>query len=217
MPKYMDSALVVFTRYPEEGKVKTKLALHIGERSAAEFCRCILSDLIEKHRSHSYDIVLAYTPEEKGEALKSEYQADMYLAQEGKNFGERAMNMYKAVLKKYKKVVAIGSDVPDLDPTQVHKAFMALDAVDVVIGPAHDGSYYLVGMRKPIDIFSMVKGYYPEILRDTLKLLAEKGYSYALLEKKTDIDDIDTFRKLQASLKREQAPLTFDLLKKIKA
>ena len=213
----MDSALVVFTRYPEEGKVKTKLALHIGGKSAAEFCRCILSDLIEKHRSHSYDIALAYTPEEKGEALKKEYQADMYLAQEGKNFGERAMNMYKAMLKKYKKVVAIGSDVPDLDPTQVHKAFMALDAVDVVIGPAYDGSYYLVGMRKPIDIFSMVKGYYPEILRDTLKLLAEKGYSYALLEKKTDIDDIYTFRKLQSSLKREQAPLTFDLLKKIKA
>ena len=165
----------------------------------------------------SYAWVEYFIGSKKGEALKKEYHADMYLAQEGKNFGERAMNMYKAMLKKYKKVVAIGSDVPDLDPTQVHKAFMALDAVDVVIGPAYDGSYYLVGMRKPIDIFSMVKGYYPEILRDTLKLLAEKGYSYALLEKKTDIDDIYTFRKLQSSLKREQAPLTFDLLKKIKA
>ncbi len=207
---------MIFTRYPEEGKVKTKLALHIGEKNAAEFCRCMLTDLIEKHRSHSYDIVIAYTPKEKEEEIKKEYQANVYAPQEGKDFGERAMNLYKNLLKKYKKVVAIGSDVPDLDPTQAHKAFMALDAVDVVIGPARDGSYYLVGMRSPIDIFSSVKGYYPEILRDTLKLLSEKGYSYALLEKKTDIDDIETFGKLQSTLKREQAPLTFDFLKKIK-
>ncbi|MDO8556470.1 MAG: TIGR04282 family arsenosugar biosynthesis glycosyltransferase [Nanoarchaeota archaeon] len=212
----MDSALVIFTRYPEEGKVKTKLALHIGEKHATEFCRCMLQDLITKHQSHSYDIILAFTPPEKAEAFKQEYAAKHYVEQKGKNFGERAMNLFSSLLKKYKKVVAIGSDVPDLEPTQVHKAFMALDAVDMVIGPALDGSYYLVGMRRPIDIFKMVKHYYPEILQDTMKLINKQGYTYALLEKKSDIDDIETLRKLKARLKKEQAPLTYNLLKKVK-
>ncbi|HLD12577.1 MAG TPA: TIGR04282 family arsenosugar biosynthesis glycosyltransferase [Candidatus Nanoarchaeia archaeon] len=213
----MDSALVIFTRYPEEGKVKTKLALHIGEKHAAEFCRCMLHDLLNKHKSHSYDTIVAFTPREKGSVIKSEYpSASIYMEQVGNNFGERAMHLFRSLLKKYKKVVAIGSDVPDLDPLQVHKAFMALDAVDMVIGPALDGSYYLVGMRRPIDIFSMVAGYYPEILRDTMRLIDRQGYTYALLEKKTDIDDIDTFRSLKRRLKKEQAPLTYQLLKKIK-
>ncbi|MDO8628444.1 MAG: TIGR04282 family arsenosugar biosynthesis glycosyltransferase [Nanoarchaeota archaeon] len=212
----MDSALVIFTRYPEEGKVKTKLALHIGEKHATEFCRCMLHDLLQKHQSHSYDTIVAFTPSDKAAAMRAEYPAKLYVDQVGKNFGERAMNLFKSLLKKYKKVVAIGSDVPDLDPLQVHKAFMALDAVDMVIGPALDGSYYLVGMRKPIDIFSMVKGYYPEILRDTMKLIDQHGDTYALLEKKSDVDDIDSLRVLKRRLKKEQAPLTYQLLKKIK-
>ena len=208
--------MVIFTRYPEEGKVKTKLALHIGEKNATNFCRCMLNDLLSKHKSHSYDLIVAFTPADKAAAMKAEYPVDNYIDQVGKNFGERAMNLFKQLLKKYKKVVAIGSDVPDLEPTQVHKAFMALDAVDMVIGPALDGSYYLVGMRRPIDIFKMVKHYYPEILQDTMKLINKQGYTYALLEKKTDIDDIETFRRLKVRLKKEQAPLTYTLLKKIK-
>lgn len=212
----MDSALVVFAKYPEAGNVKTKLALHIGEKNSAAFCKAMIKDLIKKHKSHKYDLIIAYSPKDKEKQFKKDYKADLYIPQIGENFGKRAMNAFKKLLKKYKKVVAVASDVPDLEPKQVHKAFMSLENVDVVVGPAADGSYYLVGMKKPIDLFGGVKGYYPEILEDTLRLIQKKNSSYALLEKKNDIDDVYSFRKLKGYLKKTQAPLTYELIKKIK-
>ncbi len=212
----MDSALVVFAKYPEAGKVKTKLALHIGEKNSAGFCRCIIKDLLKKHRNHRYDLILAYSPKDKEREFKREFEADYYIPQIGENFGKRALNAFKKLLKKYGKVVAVASDVPDLDPKQVHKAFMSLDDVDIVIGPALDGSYYLVGMRRPINLFVGIKGYYPEILEDTLRLIKKKGATYALLEKKNDIDDIYSFTDLRGYLKKKQAPLTYSFIRKIK-
>lgn len=212
----MMDALVVFSKYPEVGKVKTKLGLHIGFKKARDLCHVFLMDLLKENKNHHYKLILACAPKEKLKAFKKSYKADSYVLQQGKNIGERAKNAFKTLLKKYDKVVAIGSDVPGLKHEIICDAFTALDNVDVVLGPALDGSYYLVGMKKSHDIFTKLKGYYPEVLEDTVQLIKKKKMSYALLRRMNDIDDIDSLKDLKKKLKKERAPKTYALINKLK-
>ncbi|HLD15094.1 MAG TPA: TIGR04282 family arsenosugar biosynthesis glycosyltransferase [Candidatus Nanoarchaeia archaeon] len=209
-------ALVVFSKYPETGKVKTKLGLHIGFKKSRDLCHAFLMDLLKENKNHHYRTILACAPKDKLKAFKKRYKADAYILQQGKNIGKRARNAFKTLLKKYERVVAIGSDVPGLPHKVICDAFSSLNKTDVVLGPAVDGSYYLVGMSKPYDLFTKLKGYYPEVLSDTIHLIKKKKLSYALLKKINDIDDIESLRELKRKLKKEQAPKTYALINKLK-
>src|SRR3989344_3745552 len=124
------NALVMFSKYPEIGKVKTKLGLHIGFKGSRDLCHTFLQDLLKEHKNGHYKLILACTPKDKLNAFKKKYKADGYILQEGKNIGERAMNLFRKLLKKHDKVVAIGSDVPGLSHETVMKAFSILDKED---------------------------------------------------------------------------------------
>jgi rSAM/selenodomain-associated transferase 1 len=110
--------------------------------------------------------------------------------QKGNDLGERMHNSFEyAFLNKYKKVIIIGSDCLDLNESIIKDAFRLLDNSDVVIGPAKDGGYYLLGMKSPHScLFKNISWSTSQVLKQTLSICESQHLSYSLLSTLTDID-----------------------------
>lgn len=206
-------ALVLFSKYPEPGKVKTRLALHIGFAHAAEFCKCLLFDLLKTHADQPYDLILAYTPSSRSKDFRRLFKAPTFYEQEGPDIGRKVHHAFQHFLKKYDRVLVAATDTPDLTPSLVKQAFSTLGRVDLVLGPTYEGSNYLIGMKKPLDLFKGVHGYSSEILADIIHLLKKKRISHALIDRKVQVTDIDSLRKIRKSLSVRHTPRTAAFLK----
>ena len=136
--------------------VKSRLALHLGNERAAEIYRelaeTVVADVIPRTPENDYEINLCYSPETMEQAVKEWFpQHHLFFPQEGSDLGERMSNaFFHAFAAGYTKALLIGSDCPDISRTIVSRGFMLLDTHDVILGPAHDGGYYLIGLRRPV-------------------------------------------------------------------
>ncbi len=151
MVSNVSPCLVVFAKRPQRGKVKTRIAATLGEQTAAELCQCALDDTLTLALSIA-DVarVISYAPatEQARRYFESGAAGFTLMPQRGTTLGERLCDTFAQLLKGHSPVVAIGSDSPDLPPALITRAFESLrDCTDVVIGPASDGGYYLIGMR----------------------------------------------------------------------
>jgi len=127
----------------------------LSERQCAELHRCLLEDMKQAVSSVSADLFVAYSHyDESGkEVLEGIFGSGaLYLEQEGSGLGVRLRNAFADVFQRgYHSCILIGGDIPEITSDIIEQAFQdALDA-DVVIGPAVDGGYYLVGMNQVID------------------------------------------------------------------
>lgn len=191
----MKNALILFAKYPKPGQVKTRLAKKVGEEKAAHVYQRFLFELCEAHQKKDYDLIIAFSPSGKEKAFRGllkPYVSDetRFYAQEGDGLGERMYCAFKAH-KKYEKMVLIGSDLSDLKEATVQEAFRLLDQTDVVLGPACDGGYYLIGMKKAFDIFQGISWSTSSVLKEQLKNIREKKLSYHLLAVRRDIDTME--------------------------
>lgn len=140
-------AVLLFAKWPEPGRVKTRLAADIGDEAALGFYRCFVEDIVRGLTQHGIPIVCCYHPSDTGPAFREWLGADLnYVPQQGLDIGQRLHHAFHTVFQQGKtKMVALGSDSPDLPMAYVLQAFKALEEKDVVIGPCADGGYYLVG------------------------------------------------------------------------
>lgn len=146
--------LLIFTRNPELGKVKTRLAQGIGQENALEIYKTLLK--------HTRDVVaqvectrrVGYSVKVREDDIWDREHFEKF-QQEGEDLGVRMYNAFaKAYSDGYEKVLIVGSDLFDLRPKHIKQAFSALEMNEVVIGPAQDGGYYLLGMNTLIkDVF----------------------------------------------------------------
>ena len=198
MPQ-QDNLLLIFTRNPELGKVKKRLAAEIGDASALKLYKFLLN--------HTFKVVKEL-PVEKcvyySEAIPQEDLWDDNIfrkkLQRGEGLGERMENaFFEAFREGYKKVVIIGSDLFDLQEEDLEKAFLALDTVDYVLGPASDGGYYLFGMKSlNSQVFRNKTWSTEHVLQETLQDL--KNEKLTMLEVRNDIDylhDLEAHPELQ--------------------
>lgn len=203
------NALVIFARYPEPGKVKTRLAKDIGGEQAANIYAAFLRDLDERFGATSqssqegYDPHWAYAPSARSLAEVVGPTARLY-AQEGETLDERlycaCLAMHRAG---YERVVVIGSDAPHLPGSMVADAFSHLADAAVVLGPAEDGGYYLIGLRlqpEPPDLFRGIQMSTATVLRETLARAERLGLTIALLPTLFDVDTRDDLARLAALL-----------------
>jgi rSAM/selenodomain-associated transferase 1 len=118
--------------------------------------------------------------------------------QNGIDLGERMLNAFKEGFDAgYKKIVLIGSDLPDIDAKHIIKGLDALESNEVVFGPAEDGGYYLIGLQKLIpEIFLNKPWSQPHLLKNTLQELQQLNVSVATLD---TLNDIDTYEDLISS------------------
>lgn len=189
-----NDVVIVFTRNPELGKVKTRLAQTIGNKATLEVYIKLLQHTEHVLNSLNCDVAVYYSEKIEQDDIWNKQQYTKFL-QHGNHLGERMYNAFQQQFNlQYNKVVIVGSDLFDLKPHHITDAFTALEQNDVVIGPAQDGGYYLLGMTSLIGkVFDNKTWSSDTVLSDTLKDL--QNLKVDILEM---LNDIDTFEDLKA-------------------
>jgi hypothetical protein len=186
------SLLIIFYRNPELGKVKTRLAAAIGDAKAysiylllSEHTRTVADGLPQKKALYYSDYI-----DVDDEWSNQRYQKFL---QSGVNLGEKMENAFKAGFDSgYKSVCIIGTDCLDLTDKIVRQAFRTLLTHDVVIGPAVDGGYYLLGMNHlHSSLFKNKEWGGDTVLTDTLREIQLLGLTWFQLELLNDIDRLE--------------------------
>jgi rSAM/selenodomain-associated transferase 1 len=192
-----ENLLLIFTRNPELGKCKTRLASSVGDKTALAIYIFLLEHTVSVTRELNVTKEVYYS-----EAIREDdlWHPAIYhkKIQLGSDLGERMANAFKAGFKAgYKKIVIIGSDLYDLSSKDLEEAFKMLQANDFVLGPASDGGYYLLGMTHFIpDIFKNKDWGTSRVLEDTLANLKNKNVY--LLETKNDVDVLEDIADVSA-------------------
>lgn len=185
----MTSALIIFVKNPVLGKVKTRLADALGEANALLIYQKLLQHtcLVTTHIFvDKYVFYLEYINRNdlwKNELYEKELQA-------GNDLGERMKNAFELLFKKgYKEVVIIGSDCYELTEEIIMNAFEQLRQKNVVIGPAKDGGYYLLGMNVFIpQLFTGKSWSTSKVFQETLAEIKSSNYSLHRLPVLNDVD-----------------------------
>lgn len=207
-----DTALVVMARYPEVGKTKTRLARTIGHDEAVRLYQAFLTDLAQRFAGAPCDLHWAYTPAGVDyhafvAALAPACAAHMRcFPQQGADLGPRLLNAFKWTYERqFERTIVTGSDSPQISREIVARAREALDEADVVLGPAEDGGYYLIAMRKPYDVFSGIPMSTSVVLQRTIELAERQDLSVRLLEPLFDIDELPDLLRLAQLLEADRA------------
>lgn len=182
------NCLALFFKIPALGKVKTRLAVQIGEDTALAVYKQMLNDTITKMTTlQGIDLYGFYD----GEIANETYPFKCY-KQEGNDLGQRLNNAFKILFEiGYSKVCVIGADSPTLPQKYIYSAFKMLDKVEVVIGPTLDGGYYLIGMKEPISaLFDNISWGSDLVFKQTIKAMQCQRLTYHILPKWYDIDDL---------------------------
>jgi rSAM/selenodomain-associated transferase 1 len=181
--------LIIFVKNPELGKVKTRLAQTIGNEQALHIYLRLLDHTQTISSKVAANRAVYYTDFIDTNDLWPEAQFQKYL-QTGNNLGERMKNAFAtAFAEGFKKVVIIGSDCPQLNQAHIAEAFDLLSAHEVVIGPAVDGGYYLLGMKRLIpELFTNKIWSTPKVLSQTIADFERLHLSYYRMETLRDID-----------------------------
>lgn len=188
-------ALIIFTRNPELGKVKTRLAKSVGDESALKIYKFLLKHTVEITEKLNVDKYVFYSENMHRDDI---WNPDIFRKklQTGNDLGERMNNAFSEIFGMgYEKAIIIGSDMFDLNQKDLETAFDALETTPFVIGPATDGGYYLLGMKElNSEIFQNKKWGTSTVLEDTLKDLNDE--KYVLLEDRNDIDYFEDVKYL---------------------
>lgn len=190
------SILLVMARAPRFGTVKTRLARDIGVLQAWQFYRQTLKASLQRlGRSSQWNTWLQVTPDRDMRPL-GQWPASAGVITQGRGGLGPRMERGLTAFPLGTPVVLIGSDIPDVTEAQVQRAFKALRQSDVVLGPAADGGFWLVGFanRRPVHHpFENVRWSTPHALNDTLNGLPHRRI--ALVDRMRDVDDGESYRQ----------------------
>lgn len=190
-------ALIVFLKAPERGRVKTRLAAHLGDDVTLELYLAFLADLADLAGSVSTNTVVVYDGVEK--QPPHVFAGKRCLLQRGAAIGEKMANALADVFGMgIDRAVLIGSDLPDLPADYLRQAFEKLDGAQVVLGPATDGGYYLIGFRKESfssALFSGIGWSGQSVLSETLARAGAIGKKTALIDAWPDIDTMEDLKR----------------------
>jgi len=204
---HLQEEILVFTRYPRPGKVKTRLIPQLGCVKAAALHKYLteraLAVVRELLRSRNARVSLWYTGGTRSQ-MQTWVGSDVLLVeQRGNGLGQRMADAFHASWASgRKRAVLIGTDCPGLDPPLIARALDQLHTCDVVIGPAHDGGYYLIGLRREAEhnmaaLFSGIAWGTADAFSQTIAQANRAGLTTATLKELHDIDrpeDLDYLR-----------------------
>jgi rSAM/selenodomain-associated transferase 2/rSAM/selenodomain-associated transferase 1 len=211
MPLARPECLIVFTRYPESGKTKTRLIPALGRKGAARLQRQMTEHIVATATKLSNRPGLAIEVYHEGGS------ADLMKAWMGSQFayrpqgtgdiGQRMLRAFEnAFQDEMAAAVIIGSDIPEISANIIQQAFEELQKNDLVLGPARDGGYYLIGMKNTIPaetyncLFDDINWGTGSVLSQTLHTARESGLRFILLEPLNDVDspaDLHVWREVK--------------------
>lgn len=219
-----DKTVILFTRIPVPGRTKTRLETFLSPKSCAQLHMAFIMDIYNNIRDLGIDIIINYSNEGDlkllkdilGESLALENR--FFLRQEGKDLGERMNHALSFALKKYKRAVLIGSDLPLISKADIETAFNELEKKDTVIAPTYDGGYYLIGLKEENSEIFRMKYSRDSVFQDTIEKIKMTGKTFGIGNIQLDIDEMDDLLKLKAILEEDRniyCPCTREVLNKI--
>lgn len=187
------NALIIFTRNPELGKCKTRLAKTVGDDAALHIYKYLLQHTADVAKKVEADRFVFYSENIIEDDLWDAKHFRKKL-QKGHDLGERMLEAFSEIFKlNYKRVCIIGSDLLDLDSKIIEEAYDRLNQSDVVIGPSQDGGYYLLGMKKLFPKVFKNKDWGTETVREFTLRDLQRHKVYVL----ETLNDIDTFQDME--------------------
>jgi len=203
---------------PLAGEAKTRLGTSIGMAAAAELYSAFLLDLTQRFRAARFPTRWYLAPGAEAHVLRLTATSPLFRTQRGTDWADRQANLFKACAAEGEaRVVLAATDSPQLRPERVEEAFAALALHDAVLGPTHDGGYYLVGMRGGLhDLLEGVEMSTESALDQVLRRARARRLSVALLEAEFDVDsEADLPRLAQEVARRADLPHTAAVLSSI--
>ncbi|NEO53416.1 MAG: glycosyltransferase [Okeania sp. SIO3B5] len=199
--------LIIFTRYPEPGKTKTRLIPALGAEGAANLQRQMTETTVKKANKLFDFISLSVEVRFVGgdlQLMKNWLGSDLKYQEQGiGDLGERMARAFQSAFNRgMKSAIIIGIDCPSLTPEIILQAFTKLTQSDVIIGPATDGGYYLIGLRKITpELFQGINWGTSEVLSKTVAIAQSLKLAINYLPKLSDIDRPEDLENLQFKIK----------------
>lgn len=192
-----ENLLIIFVKNLIPGQVKTRLAKDIGIDGALDVYKYLVEHTFEVTQDLDCAKAVFYSEYVEIEDVWDTEKYKLFI-QKGADLGERMKNAFAdAFERKFKKVVVIGTDCFELKGAHIEEAFDQLEDHDIAIGPASDGGYYLIGMKKAYpQLFHEKKYSHSKVLSEVLTEISQIGASFHLLPQ---LNDIDTFQDLKDS------------------
>lgn len=195
--------LIIFTRNPELGKVKTRLATSLGNSAALKVYTFLIDHTVSITKNLLCDKQVQYSEKVREDDV---WDSNIFnkKQQVGEDLGIRMLNAFEQGFDKgYKKIIIIGSDMYDLSESDLEYAFSTLGSNDYVLGPAEDGGYYLLGMKKlKTELFKNKEWGTSTVLDQTMTHLTEESVSLLPLRNDIDIEaDIENIQEIKQIIK----------------
>ena len=214
MSESIRKRLVIFTRYPGPGSTKTRMIPELGAEGAADLQRRMTNHLVSKVKTlikqRSLPVEIRF--EGGNERLMRQWLgASITYRHQGQ--GDIGRRMERALADGfqdgYTSIVIIGSDIPDISSAIIHQAFEELEKNNLVLGPAGDGGYYLIGMQKAEEVkaypelFRAISWGTNKVLSQTMAAADQLGIGYALLNTLRDVDRPEDLKVWNRALRSE--------------
>lgn len=188
--------VLLFVRAPELGRVKTRLERGMDGATVLRLYQCFVQDIIETLSAGGYYLTVYFTPSHRGAVVRAWLGDTLSIRpQVGKTLGDRMRNAFSNVFARgVEQAVLLGSDVPDIDMRIIDMSFEFLRKTDGVVGPARDGGYYLIGLRKDMfngNLFSGIDWGTASVFRQTMDQFHAAGLRAHILPTRQDIDTHD--------------------------
>lgn len=191
-----DKALIIFLRYPQPGKVKSRLAAGLGDREACEIYQKLVRRTLGvatdfKRARGDVDILAFFTPADQRPQLERSYPGPWrFVAQSGSHIGDRMdLAIRQTFSEGYRQVVLVGTDIANLAASDFEEAFASLKQGFAVLNPASDGGFYLVGLDRPCpSAFASKEWSTATVFKRTKELLEKAGFGVKINSERQDID-----------------------------
>ena len=203
-------ALAVMGRAPVPGRVKTRLCPPLDPEQAAGFYECVMRDVLDELApSTRWDTWVSYAELSRDYFQQLPDRGVALLPQRGGSLGERMHAVFVDLCHVgYRQVILVGSDIPTLKAASVRKAcdFLQQGRSDIVLGPADDGGYYLIGLGRPEQrLFSGITWSTASVLEQTLARARQLELGVHMVPGTYDIDLASDVERLRGDLKRSRA------------
>jgi rSAM/selenodomain-associated transferase 1 len=191
------TCILLFVKYPDKGKVKSRLSNALGEDTVLRLYEAFVFDLLETVNKGKYRFKVCFHPPSAQKKIAS-WLGKSYLCmpQNGSDLGEKMKNAFTSAFSEgLEKVMLIGSDIPDLPKEIIDEAF-ASDG-EAVIGPATDGGYYLIGFKRNTflpHIFEGMQWSTPSVFEKTMEIFRRHSYKVHILPQWQDVDTPEDLR-----------------------
>jgi len=195
-------SIIVFTKAPEAGKVKTRLTPYLkAEQAAALHRQLVEHTLLTVTQGNQKNITLWCAPDFHHPFFKEcKHKHNIVLKnQQGKTLGQRIAHAFEETLQHSHFSIILGTDCPILNASNIEQAFKKLQqGYDVVISPAEDGGYALLGLKTPCSVlFEGISWGHSNVLYQTHQIITQEKLHYCELDTLWDIDRPEDYERLK--------------------